>query len=404
MQHLRRVSIVLLLGCSCTGLFAQRGGYPDFELVESIPLETVLDNPDIRNTSEVWLEMITGATRTLDIEQFYLSSRAQEPLQEIIGAIRGAASRGVSVRIIADDRMHKTYPQPLDSLATLNNVSVRIINFGPITGGVQHAKYFIVDGELMFLGSQNFDWRALNHIHELGFRIRNREAVSIYQDVFDMDWELAAGKRPHVTRQYRLPIRVAEAPGDTLLFSPTMSPRGFIPDSLLWDEAAIVSLIDAARTEISCQALTYSTSERGGGSYEVLDNALRRAARRGVHVCLTVSDWSLDPPAINALKSLARVENIHVKYTEIPAFSKGYISFARVEHCKYIVVDTSSAWLGSCNFEKGYFYSLRNLGVHILSRKIGLLLRTIFLKSWDGPYAHAVLPEGEYHARKHGEQ
>jgi hypothetical protein len=30
----------------------------DIELVESIPVETTLDNPDIRNTQEVWLEMI----------------------------------------------------------------------------------------------------------------------------------------------------------------------------------------------------------------------------------------------------------------------------------------------------------------------------------------------------------
>ena len=35
-------------------------------------------------------------------------------------------------------------------------------------GGVLHSKAMVVDREVVFLGSANFDWRALEHIQELG--------------------------------------------------------------------------------------------------------------------------------------------------------------------------------------------------------------------------------------------
>src|SRR5882672_5095592 len=174
---------LLFLACA-SPLFSQVAGYPDFEIVESAPVESGLDNPDVRNAHEVWLEMINGARNTFDCEEFYVSAEKGEPLDEVIEAMKGAAGRGVAVRIIGDSRMHKTYPDPLDMLGKVKNITVRIIDFGKLAGGVQHAKYFIVDGEQIFLGSQNFDWRSLKHIHELGVRISHPGAVAVYQTIF----------------------------------------------------------------------------------------------------------------------------------------------------------------------------------------------------------------------------
>jgi hypothetical protein len=42
----------------------------------------------------------------------------------------------------------------------------------------------------------------------------------------------------------------------------------------------------------------------------------------------------------------------------IPEWSGGYIPFARVEHCKYIVADNTKFWLGTSSCKKGYFHSL----------------------------------------------
>ena len=149
--------MIVMFGLAVSATSAWPQAQPPLELVESIPVETILDNPDIRNTREVWLEMISGARRALDIEQFYISNAPGEALDTIITAIMQAAERGVRVRLIVDSRMYKTYPGTAESLGQRPGIVMRVIDFAKIAGGVQHAKFFIVDGKAVFLGSQNFD-------------------------------------------------------------------------------------------------------------------------------------------------------------------------------------------------------------------------------------------------------
>ncbi len=400
--------LVFVFAGTCLG---QPAGYPDFEIVESIPVETTLDNPEIRDAHEVWLEMINKSKSSLDFEEFYLSNKVGESLEDIIKAILDASNRGVQVRIIADARMYKTYPETVDMFGKHPNIKTRIIDFGKLAGsGVQHAKYFIVDRKEIFVGSQNFDWRSLKHIHELGVLISNTKAVQIYSDVFNLDWKLSATNEKSLIktylkrRSYHTPITVVEGEGDTLTYTPTMSPKGIIPDEKLWDEKNIVDLIDGAKKDVMCQFLTYSPATREKSYYAVLDNALRNAAARGVKVKMIVSDWDKDHPTVDHLKSLSLVPNIEVKFSVIPEWSGGYISYARVEHCKYLVVDSVMCWLGTSNWEKGYFYNLRNLGVVVKNRKINGILQNIFLKGWNGSYTEMVKPEIDYKPKEHGEQ
>jgi phosphatidylserine/phosphatidylglycerophosphate/cardiolipin synthase-like enzyme len=405
----------------------------EFELVESIPVETSLDNADIRNTHDVWLEMINGATSTLDVEQFYVSDAPGEPLEDILGAIVEAGQRGVRVRFIVDSKMYRTYPERVDWLSKQKNTEVRKIDMASISGGVMHAKYFVVDQKQIFLGSQNFDWRALKHIHEIGCRVRSEELARILSDLFEFDWKLAGhvskktdargtaarGRKEKALgttgRRYRLPLGgLVDVPyphgtippkygsKDSIEIWPVYSPRGFIPDGRLWDEQKIVALIDSARHEIDVQLLTYSTISENE-YYPVLDNALRSAAARGVLVKLIVSDWAKAYPKIDCLKSLAVIPNIQVKLSTIPQWSGGFIPYARVEHCKYMVVDGKASWIGSSNWEKEYFYSLRNVGVVVKSVAIAEMLREIFYKSWDSDYSYGVRPCEEYAPPKRAE-
>ncbi len=381
------------------------------ELVESFPVETTLDNPAIRNTSEVWLEMINGARHSLDIEQFYISNKPGEPLEEIIVAIEAAARRGVKVRLIADARFQKTYPETIERLGKQTNITTRIIDYGKLAakdgrpGGVQHAKFFLVDGEMIFLGSQNFDWRALKHIHELGIRLKHKEAVKFYRDVFELDWNLAVTNDPADLSAY-LKKTSYNAPylfvqnGDTVAVTPTASPTGFIPDETLWDEPHMIRVIDDARDAVYLQFLGYDTKGRDRSEYRVLDDALRRAAARGVRVRLLVSDWEKGTPAEKALKELTRVPNIEVRFMVIPGWSGGYVSFARVQHCKFIVADASTFWLGTSNAEKSYFYSGRNLGIIVRSDRLAGTVADIFTKSWESKYAERVDPDVKYERRK----
>jgi phosphatidylserine/phosphatidylglycerophosphate/cardiolipin synthase-like enzyme len=390
-------------------IFAQQVS-PDIEIVESIPVGTSLDNPDIRDTHEVWLEMIGRACQSLDIEQYYISNEPGKLLEDVLGDIYRAADRGVRVRIVVDARMYMTYPVSVDSLSRYRNIELRRIDFGSMTGGIQHAKYFIVDHKEVFVGSQNFDWRALQHIHELGLRINNKDIATIYGNVFNLDWELASNIQnktnllPSFTKSYSTPMRITGQDGDTVVITPTFSPIGYVPDSTLWDERAIVDLINGAQQSLTLQFLSYSPIDRKGESYTVIDNVIRRAAKRGVKVRMIVSDWEKGSPSVRALKELSSLPNIEIAFTSIPEWSGGYISFARVEHCKFIVADHARFWLGTSNCDKNYYYYSRNVGIVCTSSHLAGTLSRIFLKSWNSPYKELITQSGKYSVREHGEK
>ncbi len=401
------IKLVFLFLIYFSFTFAQYADYKNFEIVESVPIETSFDIPDVRNTYEVWLEMINGAKKTLDIEQFYISTEPNEPLEDILQSVISAGKRGVKVRIVADAGMYKTYPQTLDMLGKQKNISVRLIDYRKISGGVQHSKYFIVDGKEVFLGSQNFDWRALKHIFELGFKITDAKAAKIYTDIFEIDWQLSSpdsneAKKGIVTKKYSVPLQIVEN-SDTIKYYPTFSSINHIPDNDLWDETHLVNLIDGAKKELYFHVLTYSPISRGKEYYATLDNALRRAAVRGVKVHVMTSDWSKRKPTIDHLKSLAVIPNIEVKLSTIPEWSGGFIPFARVDHRKILIIDDDQCWMGTSNWEKSYFYAGRNIGVVVQNLKIVNKLKDIFLKSWNGEYSYNVKPEIEYTPPKIGE-
>jgi phosphatidylserine/phosphatidylglycerophosphate/cardiolipin synthase-like enzyme len=401
------VAALALALLSCAAREPRPATIPAVRLIETVPVETNLGAPGVASARDVWLELIRGARKSLDIEQFYVSTWPGEPLEAVLQAIGAAAARGVRVRFIVDSRMHRTYPQPIDSLGTLPGIEVRVIDIGRIAGGIQHAKYFLVDGTTTVLGSQNFDWRALEHIHELGVSIRDARVTAVFQDVFNMDWAAAdtsgatSGPAPGSVRRM-VPIAVAQARGDTVWVWPSYTPRSFIPDTTLWDLDALVRTIDGARSEIMMQVLKYSPESRNE-RLPALDDALRRAAARGVHVRMIVSDWERDGGEIRFLQDLARVPGIDVRLSTVPEWSGGYIPFARVEHCKYMVVDSDWTWVGTDNWEPGYFTSTRNLAVTMRNAGIAREARAIFEASWAAKGAAPLDPDSTYTPKVHGE-
>jgi phosphatidylserine/phosphatidylglycerophosphate/cardiolipin synthase-like enzyme len=399
------VALVLAAGLPlrAVGAGAAASASP-IELVETRPVESTLGNPELRQAHDVWLEMIRGAKKSLDFEEFYCSTWPNEPLEDVLAAIGDAAKRGVRVRLILDANMHKTYPLPGDSLGKLANIQVRILDMKPHGGGVQHAKFFIVDDEQIYLGSQNMDWRSLKHIHELGVRIANPQVVAAFRPVYDLDWATAGGEpAPVVAPAQAPPIRIAMPDGDAVAVWPSYSPHGFIPDSTLWDEPAVVRLLDSARHDVMVQVLTYGIGDRNGRD-STLDQALRRAAGRGVRVRLIVSDWEKGASGMAALQALGGVPNVSIKLSTVPEWSGGYIPFARVEHCKYAAVDSSAVWVGTSNWERGYFWGTRNIAVTLESRRLTLQARRVFEASWNAPGAEALKLDATYAPKQRGDQ
>src|SRR6185295_9922730 len=75
---------------------------PLFELVETVPIETTLDHPELRDAADVWLAMIGAARSSIDLGQFYASNHQPSRLEPVVAALEAAIARGVRVRFFAE--------------------------------------------------------------------------------------------------------------------------------------------------------------------------------------------------------------------------------------------------------------------------------------------------------------
>lgn len=383
----------------------------DAELVQSIPLETSLSLPLLADPGATWPAMIRGARSTLDVAQFYVYGGAS--IEPTLSALEAAGARGVRIRFLISGALLDSDTALLARLRGIRGLTMRILDLKRLTGGILHAKYWIVDGREVFIGSQNLDARSLSHIHEMGIRLFNQRIARDLAAVFAVDWRLAGGASPRsaIARVPAVPSygldargRGARGRGDFELVAspPSMNPRG-LPAAL----PALQKLIASARETVSIQLLTYSPvadSEVGDHTqfWPAIDNALRAAALRGVRVRLLVSDWNTSSPSIHHLKSLSLVPGISVRIATVPRHSSGFIPFARVIHSKYMVVDTGTLWIGTSNWSRSYFTSDRN--VELIARRNSLAVQVIavFETLWNSSWAEPIDVSRHYMAPVRG--
>jgi len=398
-----RTLALCLKALALLGAAAPWGGDGSIELVETFPAETALDQPDLREAYEVWPELIDAASKQLDMTWFYVSDQEGGRLAPVLERVRAAAKRGVAVRVLADAGFHATYPETLDALDALDGIEVRLFDVKALMGGVLHAKYFLVDGRTTWLGSQNFDWRSLEHIQELGVRVESEPVTAAFQAVFEADWALAGGEARKVAASglHSGPVELSFG-GDTVRVTPVASPTGWLPDESLWDLPRLIEAVDGAAHSVRVQLLTYSASTHEGQPWDALEAALVRAAGRGARVQLLVADWCKRPATIGGLQALTQVEGIEVRMVSIPEHSSGFIPFGRVIHSKYLVVDGRTAWIGTSNWERGYFHDSRNVGLVVEGRAFGERLDRYFESGWSSDLAEAVDPERSYEAPRIG--
>ncbi len=363
---------------------------PRFELIYSEPAETELHQP-LRPPAPLWAEVFASASKTIDIEQFYLAEQAGEALDGVLASLEKAARRGVQVRVLVEEKMRRQSQPTLDKLAQWPNTQVRVLNWGLLdpgperkAGGIIHAKFWVVDGKLGYLGSQNFDWRSLSHIHELGVLIRDTHIAGQLQAIFDHDWQAQARQQAKEATP-PLPPTTAERNEIGYLVA---SPRPWLPAGVGESEAELVRLVDAAKQSVRVQVMKYAPLRFGGHAfYAPIDNALRRAAARGVKVELMVADWNTDRPAIAWLQSLGRVPGVAIKMVTIPAAKRGRIPFARVIHSKYAIFDDTTLWVGTSNWEGGYLDESRNVELVIGATEVVKQAGGLFQQLWQSRYA-----------------
>lgn len=361
---------------------------PGFELVYSYPVETTLQEPDLRLAQDVWPKMFDAAKKTIDLEEFYVTPSTGEPLEASLRALERAAKRGVKIRGTFEGKMAKNSADGLARLMAMPGADIRVLHWSKVNGdGIIHAKFFIVDGAQAFVGSQNFDWRSLKHIHELGLKISDPAIVANVQKVFDHDWVLTTDPGNLKLDEQRDPSfdRSGRA---YLVASPWRRNPAGVGDS----ESELVKLIGESTSTLQIQLLDYdpTTFSRPKRWYGTIDAALRDAAVRGVKIKLLVSHWNTEEGAIDHLKSLSLVPGIEVRIITVPEAKQGTIPFARTAHSKYMVADGRIAWIGTSNWAGGYLDSSRNLEIVAKDEALAARVARIHAHLWDSSYTAPI--------------
>jgi len=313
----------------------------------------------------------------------------------------------VTVRSIVDRGFHDTYPTVPDWLDSLPSAETRQLDGAALWGGVQHAKGFAVDSTLFFIGSQNWDWRALEHIRELGVLVQDPDLTRRFRRIFTLDWQLAGGTEttsvlPSTETPALPPVPLLTSTGDTVMVTLAASPPQALPAGILWDEPLLIALLDSARERIRLQLLSYHVQDREGTAYPVLDDALRRAAQRDVQVEIILANWAKRPSSLPAIQDLARVPGIQIRFSNIPDWSGGFVPYARVEHAKYVTVDGDRLWLGTANWDRSYFHASRNISIFITGAAACAVADRFFKRGWTSPHTEEVDPDAAYAApRRH---
>ncbi len=346
------------------------------QLVQSIPEGTGLEQADLPFAKDVWPEMIRGAKRSVDMAEFYVTNMPDSYLEPVLRELEKAGARGVKVRIMLSALMLNGDQPSVVRLRAIPGAELRSFDLGEGKRGILHAKYFVVDGEDAFVGSQNLDWRSLQHIHETGLRFRTSSLVAPLLELFEIDWEFCKSHKFPI-----LPKDTASSPPPALEL--VASPPSLTPPAIRAALPTLVELLSQAKSRIRVQLLTYSPVSGRTRFWPVIDNALRAAAVRGVTVQLLVSDWNLYSPAVDHLKSLSLIPNLEVRIASIPESTKGHIPFARVVHSKYMTVDGNLLWLGTSNWSEDYFMDSRNVEIILRDPALAAQGDRIFEQLWN---------------------
>ena len=398
---INKLSILLLFLIFVFPLSSREAEKETFEVVATIPVETTLGKAGTENPADTWVKMIEGAKKTIDLGHFYMETKENEPLERVIQALIDAAGRGVRVRILVGTAVNASMAENTNAVLSRfkdrQNIEITSFNWKELTGGIIHAKYMIVDSCDVYIGSQNFDWRALKHIHETGLHIKSIAFGTALSQIFEADREYNRGDKTAYQKLPKYPW-VSFKNGNFLVGSPDE----YNPPSVKSAIKTLVDLIDHAKKKITIQLLDYSTDiPRSEEKFTAIDNALRRAAARGVQVRLLVSDWNKDKPEVESIQALAKLKNFEVKFATIPEFSGGYIPYARVIHSKVMRIDDTISWVGTSNWGYGYFYKSRDVEVVTHIKEVARVLDQLFNELWKSSYTYFVDPAKEYTPPKH---
>lgn len=351
----KSLKIVLVIAALVISIIA---GYHALtsEHAPSVPIKVTetalpeLNNPDIEDTADEWLELIGNAQYAIDIEAFYFNP-PQGPLGDVYNALAVAAeNRGVEIRILIDGRNYER-----DIVNELKkHEKITILPFARQT----HAKYMIVDGKVVSVGSTNWSYYAVTYNREVNLTLYGEEIAGTYTYIFESGW-VAAGGEPKGGEYWQ----------ENWIKPVANGPE--IPAEVTRTIDAFAELMNLAKEDIYIYMYIYN------GTPSKVREAMMSALDRGVRVEIMV-DTESKTGWEYILKELAGHEGIGVTVIKHPYAA----------HPKLIIVDGEWAYVGSANMDIRYISDGgRDVGVMVRFPEVVGDLFKIFYMDWGSTYA-----------------
>ncbi|MDO8123287.1 MAG: phospholipase D-like domain-containing protein [Candidatus Hermodarchaeota archaeon] len=169
------------------------GSYPaPFEnqtFTGSMSIQCVL-SPD--NDIPTIVALIDSATTTLEVQQMYSKMEWDGNPNQFNDAIIAAAQRGVTCRVMLDNR--SSGMQEVGEMLLANGVQVRFSNQSYF--GWTHNKGVIVDGNKVLVSSINWSFESTHENREAGVIITHSGVANYFTQIFDWDWDVGVSLGP----------------------------------------------------------------------------------------------------------------------------------------------------------------------------------------------------------------
>ncbi|MBT3392707.1 MAG: hypothetical protein HN833_03485 [Elusimicrobiaceae bacterium] len=383
--------IIILLAVIMAILFmlfpAKKGD--EIIIVQSIAKNTVPAHPETTTTLDAWLTMIKGAKKEILIQMPYMISKDGNKMKWLVKALKDSAESGVKVKILLDEMFTRKITATISTLRKYKNIEYKIVDISTVPNCIQHAKIIITDSQNVFLGSQNFDYRALDEISEIGLIVKNKSLAESFKDVFNFIWHQSANQTTHgysfeniVSNQN--PIS-AKFKGEDIQIYPSFSPVDMfsqIHNTLI---SEIIKIINSSDDTLYLSVMTFNPTR----NWTEISDALIKAEKRGVKINLMFADWTLKKSASKIKKLQRQMPSATIKIATIPQ-PKEFIPYARVVHTKFIVADGNKLLLTTANFEKDYFYKNIDAGLTIKSKNIAKIFEDIFKDMFNSKFASQI--------------
>ena len=288
---------------------------------------------------------IAAAKRTLRVKMFVFSDPG------LVAAVIAAQKRGVKVQVMLNPARRSGEEENKATRKALEKAGVEVKDSNPAFD-LTHEKSMIVDQEIAFVKSLNWETKNLTETRDYAVITAHRHEVAEMLDCFEADWHRKAfdpGERAH----------------------------------LIWCNSngrdRIARFIDSAEHTLHVQNERYQDA--------VIIERIVRAARRGVkvHVMARPPHNLKKDKLVEGVGGLRIMDDVGVKIHKLKGLKL---------HAKMLLADGARAIVGSINLAPGSFDSRRELAIEVNDEELLDRLQNIVHHDWKHSHPLDLTDEG----------